>query len=64
MILYWGGLDRIINACKGHDEQVSLEVTESWVEGRCRVKGLKFLIISKMIVRVIGILNEGIMVKR
>lgn len=42
-IIYEGGMDNIINALKGHDEGISLEVARSWEDGRCRVNGMEVI---------------------
>jgi len=63
-ILCQGGLDKFTCIYKGHDEQISMEVANSWYEGRCNVNSLEFMINPHTISQDILLLNEGIQIKR
>jgi len=53
-----------MNACRGEDEQITLEVVEYWNEGICNVNGLELVFSTKIISQATHLPNVGIEVRR
>jgi len=49
-----------ISACIGHDDEISLEVVNSWENGKCTIKGREVVFSPKIIMQAIFLPNEGI----
>lgn len=63
-IIYQGVLEKFIYACKGHDDQLFMEVVSLWNNGSCKMNGRSILFSIDSIAQVILMPNEGLHVRR